>query len=112
MLRNDGGNRRNFLVIDLEGRTSNRSAVGAVVTVRAAHLVQRGERRSGDSYLSSSDARLHFGLGTRTQADSVEVRWPNGTVQRFGAMPANTFIKIVEGAPVPQTIPHGGSRNR
>ena len=65
-----------------------------------------------DSYLSSSDARLHVGLGTRTQADSVEVRWPNGTVQRFGAMPANTFIKIVEDAPVPQTIPHGGSRNR
>src|SRR6476646_4003955 len=52
VLRNDGGNRQNFLVVDLEGHTSNRSAVGAVVTVRAGDLVQRAERRSGDSYLS------------------------------------------------------------
>ena len=65
VLRNDGGNRRNFLVVDLEGRTGNRSAVGAVVTVSAADLVQRAERRAGDSYLSHSDPRLHFGLGTR-----------------------------------------------
>ena len=79
VLRNDGGNRGNFLVVDLEGRTGNRSAVGALVIVRAADLVQRAERRSGDSYLSHSDARLHFGLGTRTKADSVEVRWPHGS---------------------------------
>ena len=78
VLRNDGGNRGNFLVIDLEGRTGNRSAVGAIVVVRAGDLVQRAERRSGDSYLSHSDARLHFGLGTRTKIDSIEVRWPNG----------------------------------
>ena len=63
--------------------------------------MQRAERRSGDSYLSHSDARLHFGLGTRTKVDSIEVRWPNGTVQRFAEVPANTFIKIVEGV---QTI--------
>ena len=98
VIRNDGGNRQNFLVVDLEGH-SNRSAVGAIATVRAGDLVQRGERRSGDSYLSNSDARLHFGLGTRTAVDSVEVRWPNGTVQRFGDMAANAFIKIVEGSP-------------
>ena len=98
VLRNDGGNRQNFLVVDLEGH-SNRSAVGAIVTVRAGDLVQRGERRSGDSYLSHSDARLHFGLGMRTAVDSVEVRWPNGTVQRFGEVSANAFIKIVEGSP-------------
>ena len=102
VLRNDGGNRGNFLVIDLEGRTGNRSAVGALVAVRAGDLVQRAERRSGDSYLSHSDARLHFGLGTRTTVDSIEVRWPNGAVQRFGEIPANTFIKIVEGANAPR----------
>ena len=64
VLRNDGGNRGNFLVVDLEGRVGNRSAVGAIVTVSATDLVQRAERRSGDSYLSHSDTRLHFGLGT------------------------------------------------
>ncbi len=112
VLRNDVGNRRNFLAIDLEGRISNRSAVGAVVTVRAGDLVQRLERRSGDSYLSCSDARLHVGLGTRTKADAVEVRWPSGSVQRFGEVPANTFIRIVEGAATPETILKAGSRNR
>jgi hypothetical protein len=99
VLRNDGGNRQSFLVVDLEGRTSNRSAVGAIVTVRAGDLVQRGERRSGDSYLSHSDSRLHFGLGMRTTVDSIEVRWPNGAVQRFDDVPANAFVKLVEGAP-------------
>jgi hypothetical protein len=112
VLRNDGGNRGNFLVIDLEGRTGNRSAVGAIVVVRAGDLVQRAERRSGDSYLSHSDARLHFGLGSRTKIDSIEVRWPNGAVQRYGETRANTFIKIVEGSPAPQTIRHEGSRYR
>jgi enediyne biosynthesis protein E4 len=104
VLRNDGGNRGNFLIVHLEGRAGNRNAVGAVVTVSAADLVQRAERRAGDSYLSNSDPRLHFGLGTRTTVDSVEVRWPNGAVQRFREIPANTFVTIVEGANAPRTI--------
>ena len=112
VLRNDGGNRRNFLVVQLEGRSLNRSAVGAIVTVSAGDLVQRAERRSGDSYLSHSDARLHFGLDTRSKADSVDVRWPNGTVQRFRDVAANRFVKIVEGAEAPQTIPAAASRDR
>jgi hypothetical protein len=112
VLYNDGGNRRNFLVVDLEGRTVNRSVVGAVVTVSAGELAQRAERRAGDSYLSHSDRRLHFGLGTRTNVDAIEVRWPNGTVQRFGAVPANTFVKIVEGAQAPQTLLPASSRGR
>jgi hypothetical protein len=99
ILRNDGGNRQNFLVVQLEGRPVNRGAIGAVVTVRSGDLVQRAERRGGDSYLSHSDPRLHFGLGTRSQVDSIEVRWPNGTVQRSGGTPANAFVKIVEDAP-------------
>jgi hypothetical protein len=101
ILRNDGGNRQNFLIVELEGRAGNRDAVGAVVTVTAGDLVQRAERRSGDSYLSHSDGRLHFGLGTRATVDSIRVRWPNGTIQRFGEMPANAFIRIVEGARAP-----------
>ena len=109
MLRNDGGNRGSFLVMDLEARGGNRGAVGASVTVRAGDLVQRAERRSGDSYLSHSDARLHFGLGDRTTVDSMEVRWPDGTVQRFGEGPANRFIKIVQGS-APQTVRSGSPR--
>jgi len=66
--------------------------------------VQRAERRSGDSYLSHSDARLHFGLGTRGKADALEVRWPDGKAQRFADIAANTFVKIVEGSPEIHTI--------
>jgi hypothetical protein len=104
VLGNEGGDRQNFLVIDLEGRTGNRDAIGAIVTVHSADLVQRAERRSGDSYLSHSDRRLHFGLGARAKVDSLEVRWPNGTVQRFGEIPTNAFIKIVEGSPEVRTV--------
>jgi hypothetical protein len=56
--------------------------------------------------------RLHFGLGTRTKVDSIEIRWPNGAVQRFRDVPANTFVKIVEGAQGPQTILPASSRGR
>jgi hypothetical protein len=98
VLRNDGGNRGGFLVVDLEARAGNRSATGAVVSVRSGDLGQRAERRSGDSYLSHSDPRLHFGLGDRKTVDSLEVRWPDGTVQRLGGVPANRFIKIVQGS--------------
>ena len=106
VLRNDGGNAHNFLIVDLVGRTSNRSAFGAVVTVRAGDLVQRAERRSGGSYLSNNDVRLHFGLERRTGVDAVEVLWPTGAMQRFTGVRANSFIRIVEGAPVPETISH------
>ena len=103
VLRNDGGNRGGYLVVDLEARGGNRSATGAVVTVSAGDLVQRAERRRGDSYLSHSDARLHFGLGDRKTVDSMDVRWPDGAVQRFGEAPANRFIKIVQGS-APETV--------
>ena len=85
---------------------------GGVALLDFGDLVQRAERRSGDSYLSHSDARLHFGLGSRTTIDSIDVRWPNGAVQRFGESSVNTFIKIVEGAPSPQTIRREDSRPR
>jgi hypothetical protein len=99
VLRNDGGSRQGFLVVALEGRAGSRNAIGARVTVTSGDLVQVDERRSGGSYLSQNDARLHFGLGARTAIDAVEVRWPGGTVQRFTGVPVNAFIALSEGAP-------------
>jgi hypothetical protein len=107
VLRNDGGNAHTFLSVDLSGRASNRSALGAVVTVRAGDLVQRAERRSGGSYLSQNDMRLHFGLEKRTAIDAVEVRWPAGAIQRFTGVRPNSFIRIVEGAAAPEIIANG-----
>ena len=97
VLRNDGGNRSNFIVLNLIGSKSNRSAFGARVKVIAGDLVQIAERRSSGSYISQNDARLHFGLERRTKIDAIEVRWPSGGVERFTNIPANTFISIREG---------------
>jgi hypothetical protein len=97
VLRNDGGNGNNFLTIDLVGRKSNRSAFGARVKVTAGDLVQVDERRSGGSYLSQNDVRLHFGLEKRQNLDRVEVRWPDGAIETLTGVAANRFITITEG---------------
>ena len=97
VLRNDGGNANNFLMIDLVGRKSNRSAFGARVKVTAGDLVQVDERRSGGSYLSQNDVRLHFGLEKRQKVDRVEVRWPDGAIETLTGVEANRFIIITEG---------------
>ena len=97
VLRNDGGNANNFLMIDLVGRKSNRSAFGARVKVTAGDLVQVDERRSGGSYLSQNDVRLHFGLEKRQKVDRVEVRWPDGAIETLTGGEANRFITITEG---------------
>jgi hypothetical protein len=97
VLRNDGGNANNFLVIDLVGRASNRSAYGARVKVSAGDLVQIDERRSGGSYLSQNDARLHFGLGKRQEVETVEVHWPDGTIEALKNVRANRFLTMTQG---------------
>ena len=77
LIRNDGGNRRNWLQLSLRGTKSNRMAVGARVRVTAEGRTQTATVRAGESYLSSNDPRLHFGLNSATEA-IVEVVWPNG----------------------------------
>ena len=61
------------------------------------------EVRSGSSYLSQSDFRLHFGLGKHEKAD-IEVRWASGKVERFEGIKTNSFVKIIEGEGRPQHI--------
>jgi len=81
LLRNDGGNANHFLVVETIGRRSNRDGIGARIRVVAGDLVQTKEVRSGYGYMSSSDLRVIFGLGKRTQVERLEVRWPSGIVQ-------------------------------
>jgi len=88
----------NWLLIDLQGTTSNRSAIGARVTVVASNLRQVREVRSGGSYQSSNDRRLHFGLGDYESADSVTIRWPSGTEQVLQGVAANQVLRIDEPA--------------
>jgi hypothetical protein len=104
ILRNDGGNRNNFLVIDVAGTNSNRSALGARVKVTSGGFVQTEERRSGGSYLSQNDTRLHFGLEKRGRVDTVQVRWPSGGTQVFADLPVNAFVRLTEGDPTPHLV--------
>ena len=97
LLRNDGGNANNSILIKTIGVKSNRSGIGARVTVVSGDLTQVDEVRSGDSYLSQSDLRLHFGLEKRTKVDSIQVRWPSGVVDKISGAGVNRIITIKEG---------------
>ena len=96
LVRNDGGNRENWLMVRTVGLHSNRDGIGARVRVVAEGLKQIRQVRSGSSYLTASDPRLHFGLGSRTRADLVEVRWPSGLIQRLEQVPVNEVLVIEE----------------
>ena len=100
LLRNDlPTSEANWLRIRLRGASPNLDAVGAVVTLFAGDLVQRRMVRTGSSYLSQSEVNpLLIGLGDRTQADSILVRWPgSGNSDRFGPAAAGQTLTIDEG---------------
>jgi hypothetical protein len=97
LLRNDGGNRNRWLQIKVQGTRSNRSGIGARVIVKSGEHSQMDEVRSGGSYISQSDLRLHFGLGSMTKVDLVEVRWPSGMVDRLTNVSTNQLIRVKEG---------------
>ena len=97
LLRNDGGSRQRWLSLRLEGGRSNRSAVGARVTALTRTGVQIREVRGGSSYQSTHDLRVHFGLGKARKVESLEVRWPDGTAQRFTDVSANRRYRLKEG---------------
>jgi hypothetical protein len=97
LLRNDGGNSNNSVLIKLVGVKSNRSGLGARVRVVSGDLTQSDEVRSGASYASQNDLRLHFGLEKRTKIDLIEVRWPGGATEKITAAPANKILTVKEG---------------
>lgn len=97
ILRNDGGSSfGNWINLKLIGSVSNRAAIGTRVLLKSDAYHQIREVQSGSSYLSQNDLRLHFGVGTQETVE-LEIRWQNGTVQRFKDVPVNQFLKIVEG---------------
>ena len=88
----------NWISLRLTGTgKSNRDAVGAVVILTAAGRRQRAEVMGGTSYLSASDLRLHFGLGSARQIQRVEIRWPSGLVETVKVEAVNRSVAIVEG---------------
>ena len=96
-LRNEGGNKNNWLMVKTIGVKSNREGIGTRVKLRCGKETQINEVRSGSSYLSQNDFRLHFGLGKSATVDLLEVNWPSGLVERFEDLAANQLVVVKEG---------------
>jgi hypothetical protein len=96
LLRNQGGNKNNWIGLNLVATKSNSGAVGAVITWQSGTVKRTRLKTGGGSYLSSHDPREVLGLGAATKVDWVEIRWPSGKVDRLTKLPLNTYIKVVE----------------
>src|SRR5947208_1063692 len=97
LLLKEGGNSNYRVLFKLVGTISHKMAIGARVTVKAGQLVQFSEVRSGGSYLSQNDTRLHFGLGPEAKISEVEIRWPSGKIELVKDLPADNIYTLVEG---------------
>lgn len=111
LLRNDSPRKgRHWLSVSLSGRTPNRDALGALVTVETGGRKQHRQRRSGGSYLSQHDPRLHFGLSEHARVDLLTVTWPDGSVETLKDVAADRFMTVTQSAQSPSdsTGAHSG----
>src|SRR5256885_1140934 len=83
------------------GTDSNRSGIGARLVLKTASRTQIDEVRSGSSYISNNDMRVHFGLGTINKIESLEVRWPSGLVECYWNPRADSIVVVIEGSGQP-----------
>jgi hypothetical protein len=97
LYRNRNGSGNHWITLKLIGTRSNRDAIGAQVRLRAGPTTSWDQVRSGGSYCSSHDLRVHFGLGTKATVDEVEIRWPSGAVQHLTDLKADRIITVREG---------------
>jgi hypothetical protein len=105
LLRNDGGNRRNSLLIRTIGTKSNRDGIGARLKLSVGGKILLREVKAGSSYLSQSDLRVHFGMGQAARADQLEIRWPGGAVEVIKDVDANQILTITEGSGITGRTP-------
>ncbi|MGB2987455.1 MAG: CRTAC1 family protein [Phycisphaerae bacterium] len=98
LLRNDGGNKSNWLIIAPKLARTGLEAVGARVTVSVGKMRMVQEAIAVTGYLSQSDPRAHFGLGEATRADRVEIRWPGGRTTTLENVKANQILNVIQGA--------------
>lgn len=97
LLRNEGGNSNHWLTIQPIGTQSNVSGIGTKIFVKAGNLSLFKEVRSGASYLSQSDLRVHFGLGKNLIVDTLEIHWQSGRREQFTNLKSNQILRIKEG---------------
>jgi hypothetical protein len=96
LLRNEGGNRKPWLKVDVRRPGGRSQAIGTRVTVKAGGLTQIHDVIPVTGYLSQADPRAHFGLGSSSQVDEVLIRWPDGTTTRLEDVTANQVLTVVQ----------------
>ena len=96
LLRNDGGNRKNWISIKLVGTRSNRDGIGTKITVSSGEMTQMREVKSGSSYASGSDTRLLFGLAENQHIEKITIAWHAGNTQILKDVTVNQTLTIVE----------------
>ncbi len=101
-----GGNANHWLEVKLIGTKSNRDGTGSVLKLTSEGFVHVEQAEGGGSYMSASDPRIHFGLGTRSKIESLVITWPGGQVDKLANVPIDTIIAVKEGTGiVPQPFP-------
>jgi len=100
LLVNDAHNSNHWVAIKTVGTKSNRDGIGARITLKVGKRILVNEVRSGSSYDSQSDMRVHFGLGVATKIESIEIRWPNGKSESFGGLKTDAINTLTEGTGV------------
>ena len=97
---NDLRSPNHWIAFKTVGTRSNRDGIGARITVKISKRIMVDEVRSGGSYISQSDMRVHFGLGSVEKVDSIQVRWPSGLVEQFDNVRVDTINTLKEGSGV------------
>ena len=95
------------LRIKLVGTKSNRDGIGTVVKLTSGGETRSQMLRSGSSYLSSSELVLTFGLGQKDKADTIEIRWPSGQIDRLSAVPAGQTVTVTESKGITSSRKYG-----
>ncbi len=103
LLRNEGGNRGNAVLVQLIGRESNRDGIGARLRATVAGRSQIREIKAGSSYLGQNDRRAHVGVGAAKEIDRLEVRWPSGRRDVLEHVAVNGILTITEGGDLRRT---------
>jgi hypothetical protein len=98
LLVNQLRNANHWVAIHPVGVKSNRDGIGARIRVKTARPILVDEVRSGSSYISNSDMRVHFGLGSIDKIEWVEIRWPSGLTERFTNLPVDQIHALKEGS--------------
>ena len=109
LLRNEGPNTNNSLLIRTIGSESNRDGIGARLRLSVGEQILVREVKAGSSYLSQNDRRIHFGLGREERIDQLEIQWPSGMMDIVRDIEANQILTVREGEGIVERLPFEGN---